>query len=36
MGDVVMEQYGEPLVAPEPGRKGNYVTVLGRVQLHLP
>jgi phosphate-selective porin len=36
MGDVVVERYGEPLVAPEPGRRGNYVTLLGRVQLHLP
>lgn len=36
MGDVVVERYGEPLLAPEPGRKGNYVTLLGRVQLHLP
>ena len=36
MGDLVVERYGEPLVAPEPGRRGNYVTLLGRVQLHLP
>jgi len=36
MGDVVVERYGEPLVAPEPGRRGNYVTLLGRLQLHLP
>ena len=36
MGNLVVERYGEPLLAPEPGRQGNYVTLLGRVQLHLP
>jgi phosphate-selective porin len=36
MGNVLVERYGEPLLAPEPGRQGNYVTLLGRVQLHLP
>ncbi len=36
MGDVVLERYGEALVAPEPGRKGSYVSILGRLQVHLP
>ena len=36
MGNLLLERYGEPLLAPEPGRAGNYVTLLGRVQLHLP
>jgi phosphate-selective porin len=36
MGDVVIERYDDALRAPEPGKKGNYATLLGRVQVHLP
>lgn len=36
MGDVVVERYTDALRAPEPGRQGNYVSLLGRVQVHLP
>jgi phosphate-selective porin len=36
MGNVVVERYDDALRAPEPGKKGNYVTFLGRVQVHLP
>jgi len=36
MGDVVVERYEDALRAPEPGKKGNYVSLLGRVQVHLP
>ena len=35
-GDVVVESYTDALRAPTPGKKGNYVTLLGRVQVHLP
>jgi len=36
MGNVVLERYDDALRAPEPGKDGNYVAVLGRVQVHLP
>ena len=36
MGDVVVERYDDALRAPQPGKEGNYVTLLGRVQVHLP
>lgn len=36
VGDVVVESYDDALRAPTPGKKGNYVTLLGRVQVHLP
>ena len=36
MGDVVIERYDDTLRAPEPGKKGNYVSLLGRVQVQLP
>ena len=36
MGNVVLERYSDPLLAPEPGRQGNYVTILARLQLMLP
>jgi phosphate-selective porin len=36
MGNVVVERYDDPLLAPVPGRKGNYVTLLGRVQMSVP
>lgn len=35
-GNVVLERYDDALRAPEPGQTGNYVSVLGRVQVHLP
>jgi hypothetical protein len=35
MGNVVVERYDDPLLAPEPGRRGNYVTFLARTQLTL-
>jgi phosphate-selective porin len=36
MGNVVVERYLDPLLAPEPGRRGNYVTLLWRAQLSVP
>jgi phosphate-selective porin len=36
MGNVVVERYLDPLLAPEPGKRGNYVTLLFRAQLALP
>ena len=36
VGDVVIESYEDALRAPTPGKKGNYVTLLGRVQVGLP
>jgi phosphate-selective porin OprO/OprP len=36
MGNVVLERYDDPLRAPEPGKSGDYVSLLGRVQVHLP
>jgi phosphate-selective porin OprO/OprP len=36
MGDVVLERYDDALRAPEPGKQGNYVSLIGRVQFHLP
>jgi phosphate-selective porin OprO and OprP len=36
MGNVLVERYQDALLAPEPGRRGNYVTLLGRVQFQLP
>jgi phosphate-selective porin len=36
VGNVVLERYDDALRAPEPGKSGNYVSVLGRVQVHLP
>jgi phosphate-selective porin len=35
-GNVVVERYHDPLLAPETGREGNYVSLLGRVQVTLP
>jgi phosphate-selective porin len=35
-GNVLVERYRDPLLAPEPGRRGNYVTLLGRLQVQLP
>jgi phosphate-selective porin len=36
MGDLVVERYDDALRAPEPGRSGNYVSLLGRLQVHVP
>jgi phosphate-selective porin len=36
MGNVVLERFEDALLAPEPGRQGNYVTILGRLQVSLP
>jgi phosphate-selective porin len=36
MGNVVLERYEDALLAPEPGRPGQYVTILGRLQISLP
>jgi phosphate-selective porin len=36
MGNVVVERYDDALRAPEPGKDGNYLSLLGRVQVHLP
>ena len=36
VGDVLVERYDDALRAPTPGKNGDYVTLLGRVQVHLP
>jgi hypothetical protein len=36
MGDVVVERYDDALRAPETGKNGSYVSLIGRVQVHLP
>jgi phosphate-selective porin OprO/OprP len=36
MGDVVVERYDDALRAPEVGKNGSYVSLIGRVQVHLP
>jgi len=36
MGDIVVERYEDPLRAPQTGKEGNYVSLLGRVQVMLP
>lgn len=36
MGNVLVERYKDPLLAPEPGRRGNYVTLLARAQVAIP
>jgi phosphate-selective porin OprO and OprP len=36
MGNAVVERYDDPLLAPVPGRRGNYVTLLGRLQMSVP
>lgn len=35
-GNVVVERYDDALLAPEPGRRGDYVTLVARLQLMLP
>jgi phosphate-selective porin len=36
MANAVVERYDDPLLAPVPGKKGNYVTVLARLQFSVP
>jgi phosphate-selective porin len=36
MTNVVVDRYDDPLFAPEPGRTGNYVSLLTRLQFQLP
>ncbi|HET7745980.1 MAG TPA: porin [Vicinamibacteria bacterium] len=36
MGNLAFEEFSDPLLAPEPGRTGKYVTVLGRLQFSVP
>ncbi len=36
MGNVVGERFDDPLLAPVPGKKGTYVSLLGRVQVSVP
>jgi phosphate-selective porin len=36
MGNVIAERYEDALAAPETGREGSYVSLLGRVQVMLP
>ena len=36
MANVAVERFEDPLLAPEPGRSANYVTLLARFQLELP
>ena len=36
MGNAVVERYDDPLLAPVPGKKGNYVTLLARLQMSVP
>jgi len=36
MGNVLVERFDDALRAPEPGKDGTYVSLLGRVQVHLP
>jgi phosphate-selective porin len=35
-GNVLVERYDDALRAPEPGKRGNYVSLVGRAQVHLP
>jgi phosphate-selective porin len=36
MGNAVWERYNDPVLAPVPGRKSGYMTLLGRLQLSVP
>ena len=36
MGNVVLDRFEDALLAPEPGRRGQYVSILGRLQVALP
>jgi phosphate-selective porin len=35
-GNAVWESFNDPLIAPEPGNKGRYFTLLGRIQVMIP
>ena len=35
-GNLLVERYDDALRAPEPGKQGNYVSLVGRAQVHLP
>lgn len=35
-GNVIVERFEDPLLAPEPGRQTNYVSLIARLQLELP
>ena len=35
-GNVLVERYDDPLRTPQPGKTGNYVSLFGRLQVHLP
>jgi phosphate-selective porin len=35
-GNLLVERYDDALRAPEPGKGGDYVSLLGRIQVHLP
>ena len=36
IGNVVLDRYNDELLAPEPGRKGTYVTLIARLQVEIP
>ena len=36
LGNVVVERFDDDLIVPEPGRRGDYTTLLGRLQVSLP
>jgi phosphate-selective porin OprO and OprP len=36
VGNVLVERFDDSLRSPQPGKDGSYVSVLGRVQVHLP
>ncbi len=36
MGNVVVERFDDALRAPEPGKEGSYLSLLGRIQVQLP
>ncbi len=35
-GDAIWESYNDPLIAPVPGNKGRYFTLIGRIQVMVP
>ena len=35
-GDAIWESYNDPLIAPVPGNKGRYFTLIGRIQVMIP
>lgn len=36
LGNVAFEEFSDPLLAPQPGKTGRYVTLLGRMQVAVP